>query len=84
MKAQTNRLTFSQQFFIATMLFGLFFGAGIRNSFALKGLRFSLCLEVAALFLSIFIPLCTPSSVLRTLKHAHEEIPHKSLNVSLD
>lgn len=28
MKAQTNRLTFSQQFFIATMLFGLFFGAG--------------------------------------------------------
>ena len=27
MKAQTNRLTFSQQFFIATMLFGLFFGA---------------------------------------------------------
>lgn len=28
MKTQTNRLTFSQQFFIATMLFGLFFGAG--------------------------------------------------------
>ena len=28
MKAQSNRLTFSQQFFIATMLFGLFFGAG--------------------------------------------------------
>ena len=31
MKAQTNRLTFSQQFFIATMLFGLFFGAGNRT-----------------------------------------------------
>lgn len=28
MKTQSNRLTFSQQFFIATMLFGLFFGAG--------------------------------------------------------
>ena len=26
MKTQSNRLTFSQQFFIATMLFGLFFG----------------------------------------------------------
>ena len=28
MKTQSNRLTFSQQFFIATMLFVLFFGAG--------------------------------------------------------
>ena len=43
MKTQSNRLTFSQQFFIATMLFGLFFGAG--NRIGLKKSRFPLIFQ---------------------------------------